>query len=85
MELQSSVFLFICVSSAACPVPVPVYAGSVSGSSCGSSPSCRFASPPVSYGFMKNSFRVSAIAFVYRVQIHHGYSLCIVFTNAAEA
>ncbi|VFV46064.1 low quality protein: [Lynx pardinus] len=29
-----------------CPVPVPVYAGSVSGSSCGSSPSCRFASPP---------------------------------------
>ncbi|XP_058415621.1 serine/threonine-protein kinase ULK2 isoform X3 [Diceros bicornis minor] len=30
-----------------CPVPVPVYAGSVSGSSCGSSPSCRFASPPM--------------------------------------
>uniref|UniRef100_A0A8B9IKF1 non-specific serine/threonine protein kinase n=1 Tax=Anser cygnoides TaxID=8845 RepID=A0A8B9IKF1_ANSCY len=30
----------------ACPVPVPTYAGSVSGSSCGSSPSCRFASPP---------------------------------------
>uniref|UniRef100_A0A2K5J118 non-specific serine/threonine protein kinase n=2 Tax=Colobus angolensis palliatus TaxID=336983 RepID=A0A2K5J118_COLAP len=30
----------------ACPVPVPVYSGSVSGSSCGSSPSCRFASPP---------------------------------------
>ncbi|XP_073902819.1 serine/threonine-protein kinase ULK2 isoform X2 [Castor canadensis] len=29
-----------------CPVPVPVYAGSVPGSSCGSSPSCRFASPP---------------------------------------
>ncbi len=29
-----------------CPVPVPTYAGSVSGSSCGSSPSCRFASPP---------------------------------------
>ncbi|XP_039703408.1 serine/threonine-protein kinase ULK2 isoform X1 [Pteropus medius] len=29
-----------------CPVPVPVYAGSVSGSSCGSSPPCRFASPP---------------------------------------
>nr|XP_035929352.1 serine/threonine-protein kinase ULK2 isoform X2 [Halichoerus grypus] len=29
-----------------CPVPVPVYAGSGSGSSCGSSPSCRFASPP---------------------------------------
>ncbi|XP_023369783.1 serine/threonine-protein kinase ULK2 isoform X2 [Otolemur garnettii] len=29
-----------------CPVPVPVYAGSVSASSCGSSPSCRFASPP---------------------------------------
>uniref|UniRef100_A0A8D2E8B8 non-specific serine/threonine protein kinase n=1 Tax=Theropithecus gelada TaxID=9565 RepID=A0A8D2E8B8_THEGE len=29
-----------------CPVPVPVYSGSVSGSSCGSSPSCRFASPP---------------------------------------
>ncbi|XP_038614659.1 serine/threonine-protein kinase ULK2 isoform X2 [Tachyglossus aculeatus] len=28
-----------------CPVPVPMYAGSVSGSSCGS-PSCRFASPP---------------------------------------
>ncbi|XP_074045340.1 serine/threonine-protein kinase ULK2 isoform X3 [Macrotis lagotis] len=31
-----------------CPVPVPIYAGSVSGTSCGSSPSCRFASPPVS-------------------------------------
>uniref|UniRef100_K7BP19 Serine/threonine-protein kinase n=1 Tax=Pan troglodytes TaxID=9598 RepID=K7BP19_PANTR len=29
-----------------CPVPVPMYSGSVSGSSCGSSPSCRFASPP---------------------------------------
>ncbi|XP_028564777.2 serine/threonine-protein kinase ULK2 isoform X1 [Podarcis muralis] len=29
-----------------CPVPVPTYTGSVSGSSCGSSPSCRFASPP---------------------------------------
>uniref|UniRef100_A0A8C3UPA6 non-specific serine/threonine protein kinase n=1 Tax=Catharus ustulatus TaxID=91951 RepID=A0A8C3UPA6_CATUS len=29
----------------ACPVPVPTYPGSVSGSSCGSSP-CRFASPP---------------------------------------
>uniref|UniRef100_A0A8C0JE38 non-specific serine/threonine protein kinase n=1 Tax=Chelonoidis abingdonii TaxID=106734 RepID=A0A8C0JE38_CHEAB len=29
----------------ACPVPVPTYAGSISGSSCGSSP-CRFASPP---------------------------------------
>ncbi|XP_053424549.1 serine/threonine-protein kinase ULK2 isoform X3 [Nycticebus coucang] len=29
-----------------CPVPVPVYASSVSASSCGSSPSCRFASPP---------------------------------------
>ncbi|XP_075760764.1 serine/threonine-protein kinase ULK2 isoform X2 [Pelodiscus sinensis] len=28
-----------------CPVPVPMYAGSVSGSSCGSSPG-RFASPP---------------------------------------
>nr|XP_032641267.1 serine/threonine-protein kinase ULK2 isoform X3 [Chelonoidis abingdonii] len=28
-----------------CPVPVPTYAGSISGSSCGSSP-CRFASPP---------------------------------------
>ncbi|XP_057570832.1 serine/threonine-protein kinase ULK2 isoform X2 [Hippopotamus amphibius kiboko] len=28
-----------------CPVPVPVYAGSASGGSCGSSPSCRFASP----------------------------------------
>ncbi|XP_029467236.1 serine/threonine-protein kinase ULK2 isoform X2 [Rhinatrema bivittatum] len=28
------------------PVPVPTYGGSVSGSSCGSSPSCRFASPP---------------------------------------
>ncbi|XP_067421925.1 serine/threonine-protein kinase ULK2 isoform X7 [Emydura macquarii macquarii] len=28
-----------------CPVPVPTHAGSVSGSSCGSSP-CRFASPP---------------------------------------
>ncbi|KAK2502304.1 hypothetical protein MC885_018891, partial [Smutsia gigantea] len=30
----------------ACPVLVPVYVGSVSGSSCGSSPPCRFASPP---------------------------------------
>ncbi|KAJ6657332.1 hypothetical protein lerEdw1_002699, partial [Lerista edwardsae] len=30
----------------ACPVPVPTYTGSVSGSSCSSSPSCRFASPP---------------------------------------
>ncbi|XP_075445718.1 serine/threonine-protein kinase ULK2 isoform X3 [Ascaphus truei] len=30
-----------------CPVPVPTYSGSgISGSSCGSSPSCRFASPP---------------------------------------
>ncbi|XP_036776575.2 serine/threonine-protein kinase ULK2 isoform X2 [Manis pentadactyla] len=29
-----------------CPVPVPVYIGSVSGSSCGSSPPCHFASPP---------------------------------------
>ncbi|XP_026545716.1 serine/threonine-protein kinase ULK2 [Notechis scutatus] len=29
-----------------CPVPVPAPAGSVSGGSCGSSPSCRFASPP---------------------------------------
>ncbi|XP_055450060.1 serine/threonine-protein kinase ULK2 isoform X1 [Psammomys obesus] len=29
-----------------CPVPVPVYAGPVPGSSCSSSPSCRFASPP---------------------------------------
>nr|XP_058133974.1 serine/threonine-protein kinase ULK2-like [Dasypus novemcinctus] len=29
-----------------CPVPVPMYAGSVSGSSCGSSPTCRLASPP---------------------------------------
>ncbi|XP_060059155.1 serine/threonine-protein kinase ULK2 isoform X2 [Erinaceus europaeus] len=29
-----------------CPVPVPVYAGSVAGNSCGSSPSCRLASPP---------------------------------------
>ncbi|XP_043355484.1 serine/threonine-protein kinase ULK2 isoform X3 [Dermochelys coriacea] len=28
-----------------CPVPVPTYAGSISGSSCSSSP-CRFASPP---------------------------------------
>uniref|UniRef100_A0A8C7BSF4 non-specific serine/threonine protein kinase n=1 Tax=Neovison vison TaxID=452646 RepID=A0A8C7BSF4_NEOVI len=40
-HLSSPVFL-----PPACPVPVPVYAGSVSGSSCGSSPSCRFASPP---------------------------------------
>ncbi|OWK15351.1 ULK2 [Cervus elaphus hippelaphus] len=32
----------------ACPVPVPVYAGSAAGGSYGSSPSCRFASPPVS-------------------------------------
>ncbi|MBZ3889649.1 Serine/threonine-protein kinase ULK2 [Sciurus carolinensis] len=30
----------------ACPVPVPVYAGSIPGNTCGSSPSCRFASPP---------------------------------------
>ncbi|OCT94985.1 serine/threonine-protein kinase ULK2 [Xenopus laevis] len=30
-----------------CPVPVPTSSGSsISGSSCGSSPSCRFASPP---------------------------------------
>ncbi|XP_072794582.1 serine/threonine-protein kinase ULK2 isoform X1 [Vicugna pacos] len=29
-----------------CPVPVPVCAGSVSRSTCGSSPPCRFASPP---------------------------------------
>ncbi|XP_062887372.1 serine/threonine-protein kinase ULK2 isoform X1 [Mobula hypostoma] len=29
-----------------CPVPVPTCPGSVSGSSCGSSPSCHFASPP---------------------------------------
>ncbi|XP_006533572.1 serine/threonine-protein kinase ULK2 isoform X3 [Mus musculus] len=29
-----------------CPVPVPVYSGPVPGSSCSSSPSCRFASPP---------------------------------------
>ncbi|NWS72750.1 ULK2 kinase, partial [Crotophaga sulcirostris] len=29
-----------------CPVPVPPPPGSVSGSSCGSSPPCRFASPP---------------------------------------
>ncbi|XP_053310787.1 serine/threonine-protein kinase ULK2 isoform X2 [Spea bombifrons] len=30
-----------------CPVPVPTYSGSsISGSSCGSSPSCRYASPP---------------------------------------
>ncbi|XP_063151809.1 serine/threonine-protein kinase ULK2 isoform X2 [Candoia aspera] len=29
-----------------CPVPVPAPTGSVSGGSCGSSPSCRFASPP---------------------------------------
>ncbi|XP_060251470.1 serine/threonine-protein kinase ULK2 isoform X9 [Ovis aries] len=29
-----------------CPVPVPMYAGSASGGSYGSSPSCRFASPP---------------------------------------
>ncbi|TKC53159.1 hypothetical protein EI555_006657 [Monodon monoceros] len=32
----------------ACPVPVPVYAGSASEGPCSSSPSCRFASPPVS-------------------------------------
>ncbi|RMC10671.1 hypothetical protein DUI87_12382 [Hirundo rustica rustica] len=31
-----------------CPVPVPTYPGSVSGSSCGSSP-CRFASPPINF------------------------------------
>nr|XP_031541781.1 serine/threonine-protein kinase ULK2 isoform X4 [Vicugna pacos] len=30
-----------------CPVPVPVCAGSVSRSTCGSSPPCRFASPPM--------------------------------------
>ncbi|GAB1296206.1 Serine/threonine-protein kinase ULK2 [Apodemus speciosus] len=29
-----------------CPVPVPVYSGPVLGSSCSTSPSCRFASPP---------------------------------------
>uniref|UniRef100_H2ZXG2 non-specific serine/threonine protein kinase n=1 Tax=Latimeria chalumnae TaxID=7897 RepID=H2ZXG2_LATCH len=29
-----------------CPVPVPTYPSSASGSSCGSSPSCRYASPP---------------------------------------
>ncbi|XP_005399348.2 PREDICTED: serine/threonine-protein kinase ULK2 [Chinchilla lanigera] len=29
-----------------CPVPVPTHAGSVPGSSSGSSPPCRFASPP---------------------------------------
>ncbi|XP_007904392.1 serine/threonine-protein kinase ULK2 isoform X2 [Callorhinchus milii] len=29
-----------------CPVPVPTCPGSVSGSSCSSSPSCHFASPP---------------------------------------
>ncbi|XP_069082457.1 serine/threonine-protein kinase ULK2 [Pleurodeles waltl] len=29
-----------------CPVPVPTYTGSASNSSCNSSPSCRFASPP---------------------------------------
>ncbi|KAM9747179.1 serine/threonine-protein kinase ULK2 isoform 6-T7 [Dama dama] len=29
-----------------CPVPVPVYASSAAGGSYGSSPSCRFASPP---------------------------------------
>ncbi|KAM8975850.1 serine/threonine-protein kinase ULK2 isoform 2-T2 [Pelodytes ibericus] len=30
-----------------CPVPVPTYPGSsISGSSCGSSPSCRYVSPP---------------------------------------
>ncbi|XP_061247136.1 serine/threonine-protein kinase ULK2 isoform X1 [Bos javanicus] len=29
-----------------CPVPVPMYAGSASGGSYGSSPSCRFVSPP---------------------------------------
>uniref|UniRef100_A0A8C2PP78 non-specific serine/threonine protein kinase n=1 Tax=Capra hircus TaxID=9925 RepID=A0A8C2PP78_CAPHI len=32
--------------SPACPVPVPMYAGSASGGSYGSSPSCRFTSPP---------------------------------------
>uniref|UniRef100_A0A8B9TPJ8 non-specific serine/threonine protein kinase n=1 Tax=Anas platyrhynchos TaxID=8839 RepID=A0A8B9TPJ8_ANAPL len=42
------IFFFLCLGFPllACPVPVPTYAGSVSGSSCGSSPSCRFASPP---------------------------------------
>ncbi|XP_059524436.1 serine/threonine-protein kinase ULK2 isoform X3 [Myotis daubentonii] len=30
-----------------CPVPVPLCAGSASGSACGSSPPCRFASPPM--------------------------------------
>ncbi|XP_045442466.1 serine/threonine-protein kinase ULK2 isoform X3 [Pipistrellus kuhlii] len=30
-----------------CPVPVPPCAGSALGSSCGSSPPCRFASPPM--------------------------------------
>uniref|UniRef100_A0A2K5SFX8 non-specific serine/threonine protein kinase n=1 Tax=Cebus imitator TaxID=2715852 RepID=A0A2K5SFX8_CEBIM len=39
------VFSFVFLPPA-CPVPVPVYSGSVSGSSCVGSPSCRFASPP---------------------------------------
>uniref|UniRef100_A0A670KIF2 non-specific serine/threonine protein kinase n=1 Tax=Podarcis muralis TaxID=64176 RepID=A0A670KIF2_PODMU len=43
---QNLHFPYVVLLSTACPVPVPTYTGSVSGSSCGSSPSCRFASPP---------------------------------------
>jgi hypothetical protein len=82
MWLFGCVFFFL-----ACPVPVPVYAGSVPGSSCGSSPSCRFASPPVSSGFIKSNFRVSAVVSVYNRTCKHTVDalfLCLVFTNLAE-
>lgn len=46
----------------ACPVPVPTYPGSVSGSSCGSSP-CRFASPPVSSVLHNNLQEIFAVTF----------------------
>lgn len=66
-----------CALPSACPVPVPVYAGAVSGSSCGSSPSCRFASPPVSANFIKKNVKVSAVASVHRwsLHMHCGYFL----------
>ena len=52
--------------SPACPVPVPMYAGSASGGSYGSSPSCRFASPPVSPGVLRSDCRVCASASAHR-------------------
>ena len=54
----------------ACPVPVPVYAGFVPGSACGSSPSCRFASPPVSSGFIKNDLRFWAFVSVHKWSLY---------------